>query len=364
MGLLVFQEQTINIAHMASGMSLGRADTLRRYMEKWQSKFKNDTKGKKKWKQEFFEGCQKQGRNEKETKLLWEYLINQTGYQFNRSHSLSYATIAYYTAWLKVHYPVEFMCASLNSDKTPVDRLTAECKQLGIEVLYPDVNRSKTHFGIVDDKTVIYGLSHVKNCGVVPAKWISEHAPHKNITDFFTKLKEHKTGTKVNKRVLDSLIQAGAFDKLYSNRRTLYTNYDEWRKKGAKVPFEQFIKTREGTDWNKQEKLELLQDLLTLDISMILYEEKTDEIAQLKSMLDSRALIGIITDVTRKRDRNGNMMAFVSIRDENGVRRYPLFAHQFNESARNLIKNRVLVFKMGKMKSGDLIINKIMVPEI
>lgn len=363
LGLLIYQEETISIAHLASGMSLGRADLLRRYMEKWNSKFKNDVKGKRKWEAEFFKGCKKQGLKDQEIKIIWDYLIRQTGYTFCRAHSLSYAIIAYYTAWLKVRYPVEFMCASLNSDKTPIDRLAAECKQLNIDVLYPCVNKSQPHFSIVNDKTIIYGLSSVKNCGTVPANWISSHAPYGDITDFFLQLSaDKKIGRKVNKRVLDSLIQAGAFDSLYSNRKMLFENYDEWRKKHSQITFERYTEDKNTSDYSNDEKMKLLEDLLTIDVSTILLEKQKKQIQELRTYLDKHAIIGIITDITRKQDRNGNMMAFVSIRDEEGLRRFPLFARQYNESSQQLIKNKLLVFKMAKMKSGDLLISKIMVP--
>jgi len=535
-GLLVFQEETIMIAHLASGISLGRADMLRRYMEKWNSKYKNDIKGKKKWESEFFQGCQKQGLNSKESKYIWDYLIKQTGYQFNRcvsgdciidadtsnkwrptigemyrikndtkyaketnhyplmkrycgkkgygksyslcedgllrlnnivdiyyegdrevfeilledgkkievtgnhnfplpngqklnidnglkagdhlyvnegykkrpkgqkvneptlrqivsiksvgikdtyniemaapnhtlsingiitsnSHALSYAVIAYQTAWLKVHYPVEFMCASLNSDKTPIDKLTAECAQLGIKVLYPNINKSKIGFSIVDDRTIIYGLSSVKNCGEVPAQWITAHAPYESVTEFFTKLKDDKFGTKVNKRVLDSLILSGAFSDLYKNTKTLFNNYNEWRKKWGKTDFETYIKGKEVEDYNDDEKSNFLQDLLSIDTSMALFEKKSKEINQLRQLLGKGYIIGIITDFVRKRDRNGNMMAFVSIRDGNGIRRYPLFARQFANNSKNLIKNKILAFKMSNMRDGDRLITSIMQPD-
>lgn len=364
LGLLVFQEETISIAHLASGISLGRADMLRRYMEKWDSKFKNDVKGKRQWEAEFFEGCKKKGMKTPDAKFIWEYLIKQTGYQFNRSHSLSYSMIAYQTAWLKVHYPVEFMCSSLNSDKTPIDQLTSECKQLGIRVLYPDVNKSQTRFSIVDETTIIYGLSSIKNCGTVPGTWISEHAPFKSISDFFRQLAEDKTtGKKVNKRVLDSSIRSGAFDALYENRKTLYENYDEYRKKHLNMEFEEYVADKPVEDYSMQEKLQLLQELLTLDVSSIIIEEKRQQIADLRRMLGKGAIIGVVSDIARKRDKNGNMMAFVSIRDENNIQRYPMFNRQYAENVSNLVTGRLLVFKMGKMKSGDLLINKIMVPE-
>jgi len=323
LGLLIYQEETISIAHVASGMSLGRADLLRRYMEKWNSKFKNDVKGKQKWETEFSEGCKKQNLTKQETKIIWEYLIRQTGYTFCRAHALSYAIIAYYTAWLKVHYPVEFMCASLNSDKTPVDRLVAECKQLNITILHPCINESQPHFSIINDKTIIYGLNSVKNCGTVPANWISAHAPYSSITDFFLQLAaDKKTGKKVNKRVLDSLIQTGTFDCLYSNRKVLFENYSEWNKKHSQITFEHYTEENNTRDYSHDEKMKLLEDLLTIDISTIILERKKKQIKELRAYLDKYAIIGIITDITRKQDKNGNMMAFVSIREDCGAFHY------------------------------------------
>ena len=531
-GLLIYQEEIIMLAHVASGMSLGRADMLRRYLEKWDSKFKDDVEGKKKWEKEFIDGCINRGLSKSDAEFIWNYLIRQSGYTFNKcvsgdcridpagfyknrptiremyklkndkqfaeltgltglhneynrngygqaysldeenhlitintivdinfagirpvfkifleddyvievtsnhkfplpsgekksinsglkegdylfvnykcgigckpvlrkiikiekagkkdtydiemkaphhnlsinnvitcnSHSLSYAIIAYQTAWLKTYYPVEFMCASFNSDKTPIDKLMAECKLLGIKVVYPDINKSKENFSIIDDKTIIYGLHSIKNCGVAPAKWIVEHAPYNNIDDFFNKLKADKNASRIiNKRVLDSLILCGAFDSLWPNRRELYENYNDWRKKNNSVPFEQFVKKQPFDDYDKHEKLQMMRDLLDVDISGIMLEDCANKIKKLKNMLSKEYKIGIITDVTRKRDKNGNMMAFLTIRDENGSARYPLFSRQFADNARNIIKNKILVFKMGKLKDGSFCVDSISIPDL
>ena len=365
-GLLIYQEQTIMIAHLASGMSLGRADILRRYLEKWNTKFKNDTEGKRKWEQEFKDGCKKKGLRPSEANFLWNYLIKQSGYSFNKSHALSYAIIAYYTGWLKVYYPVEFMCASLNSDKTPIGKLISECKQLGINVIFPDINKSQPEFSIIDEKTIIYGLSSIKNCGEVPAKIIASLAPYKSVEDFFSRIRETKNGGKVNKRVLDSLIKAGAFESIYINRKVLLKNYDTWRKKKNKISFEDYIKEENlwEEDFSKEEKLKFLVDLLTLDTSSIIVEENMDTIRKLEESTSKEDVVGVISDITTKRDRNGNMMAFVSVRNSKQVKRYPMFSRQYAAHGKNLEMGRVLIFRMMTLKGNDKAIKTIIKPNI
>ena len=545
-GLLIYQEQTIMIAHLASGMSLGKADILRRYLEKWNTKYKNDVELKKKLEKEFIDGCLSKGLSRADAKFLWEYLIRQSGYSFNRcfsgdcvitsasthkwrptiremykikndskyaketkhyplmkkyrskkgygksfslypdkllrtheivdiyyegerevfeielesgdkievtknhkfpltngkyksiegglsvgnelyvlenfnyktnrfsrirksqkgiepgrskiksirsigvkdtynvemkapyhtltvnnivtsnSHSLSYAIIAYYTAWMKVHYPVEFMCASLNSDKTPLGKLISECKQLGIEVLYPDINKSQSEFSIVDDHTIVYGLSSVKNCGEVPSKWISAHAPYNSVDDFFDRLSQDKMASKVNKRVLDSLIMAGAFDSIYNNRKVLLKNYQSWYKMRKRPLFDDYIKENNlwEDDFTKEEKMKFLVDLLTLDISSIIIEENMETIDKLQSIVSGNDVVGVVSDFTTKRDKNGNMMAFVSIRDKEKVKRYPMFSRQFASHGKNIQLGKILIFRMINLRGGDKAIGSIIEPDL
>jgi len=365
-GLLIYQEQTIMIAHLASGMSLGRADILRRYLEKWNTKYKNDIKLKQKWEKEFKDGCRKNGISRIDADFLWQYLIKQSGYSFNKSHALSYAIIAYYTAWLKVHFPVEFMCASLNSDKTPIGNLISECKQLGIKVLYPDINKSQPEFSILDDKTIIYGLSSVKNCGTVPSKIISKNAPYTDVDDFFNKIKNSKNGGKVNKRVIDSLIKSGAFESIYKNRKVLLHNYDKWRKNKEKLKFTEFIKKKDlwEEDFSEEEKLQFLVELLTLDISSIIIEEQRDIILRLEKNVSKEDVVGVISNFTTKKDKNGNLMAFVSIRDRHQVKRYPMFSRQYAQHGGKLEQGKILIFRMMKLKGEDKAIKSIIKPNI
>jgi DNA polymerase-3 subunit alpha len=214
-GVILYQEQVMQIARELAGYTLGAADILRRAM------------GKKKpaemAKQRiiFVEGAMERGVDEDLANLIFDQMETFAGYGFNKSHSAAYALIAYQTAWLKAHHPSAFMAAVLSSDMDntdKVDDIIHDCRELGLEVLPPDINSSQHAFSAVDDRTIRYGLGALKGVGHAAIDMIenerSTKGPFKDLSDFCNRADHHK----VNKRAMDVLLRSGALDALDPER--------------------------------------------------------------------------------------------------------------------------------------------------
>ncbi len=218
-GVILYQEQVMRISNRIAGFTMGQADILRRAISKKDPLLMEELKTK------FIKGATLKGYPEDIAKRLFELIEYFGNYGFNKSHSAAYALVAYQTAYLKAHYPVEFMAASLTaeSDKTEkVLRLINECRDMGIEVLPPDINKSEEGFTI-DGKAIRFGLRAVKGVGDAAIELIKEQRkkkPFESFKDFLNRTVEFETnGTgdssrKLNKKVIEALIKAGTFDSL------------------------------------------------------------------------------------------------------------------------------------------------------
>ena len=184
-GVITYQEQVMKIAEIVAGYSLGAADILRRAMGKKKLDVMNAEKPT------FIEGGLKNGFKKEDVEKLWERLVQFANYGFNKAHSASYATIAYWTAFLKANYPLEYMAALLEGDLEKFDRVILdlnECERLGIDVLPPDINKSDFYFTVEDEKSIRFGLAGIKNIGNDIVKYISkekkENGQYKHLDDF------------------------------------------------------------------------------------------------------------------------------------------------------------------------------------
>jgi len=217
-GIVVYQEQVMQIAQVVAGYSLGGADLLRRAMGK---KKKEEMDAQRAI---FNEGAQKNGLTERQANELFDLLEKFAGYGFNKSHAAAYALVAYHTAYLKTHYPAAFLAATMSADMNNTDSVHIfydDCAPNGIEMLPPDINQSTFRFQPVNDKQILYGLGAVKGTGLAAIEVIlaarEQDGPFKDLFDFCQRLDLRK----VNRRVVESLIRAGAFDKLQPNRAAL-----------------------------------------------------------------------------------------------------------------------------------------------
>ncbi len=230
-GVIVYQEQVMQVAQEVAGYSLGRADLLRRAM----SKKKVEVLAQEE--KPFVEGALARGYTRENAKEIFDILVPFAGYGFNKSHAAAYSVVAYRTAWLKANYPAEYMAANLTNEINNTEKLTqyiAEARSMGIGLLEPDINRSEATFSVSDGK-IVYGLIGVKGVGegVVEAivKERAASGPFKDFLDFLERVGVQS----MNKRVIETLIQAGCFDAMGYRRAELILNleraYDYCQKK-------------------------------------------------------------------------------------------------------------------------------------
>ena len=216
-GIAVYQEQVMQIAQVVAGYSLGGADLLRRAMGK---KKKEEMDAQRAI---FTEGALKNGLNDRQATELFDLLEKFAGYGFNKSHAAAYALVAYQTAYLKAHYPAAFLASTMSADMNNTDNIHAffdDCAPNKVEVLPPDVNKSGYRFEPLNNSQILYGLGAVKGTGLAAIELIlaaRQNAPFTDLFDFCSRLDLRK----VNRRVIESLIRVGAFDKLEANRAAL-----------------------------------------------------------------------------------------------------------------------------------------------
>ncbi|AHX04270.1 DNA polymerase III subunit alpha [Ehrlichia japonica] len=259
-GVIIYQEQVMEIAKIMAGYSLGEADLLRRAMGK---KIKEEMDNQRR---AFINGAVNNGIEEEKASYIFDLVAKFAGYGFNKSHAAAYALISYQTAYLKANYTLEFFTASMNLDIADKDKLEMLCHQAklhGIEILPPDINFSKVFFTIEGTSSIRYALGALKNVGQHSAKEIVDDVAYKDIWDFIDRV-----STKcVHKRILESIIKAGVLDSIHSNRKQLFESVFlfldiiEYNKYNSN--FNQFslfndrnhYKLSETDDWTKEEKL-------------------------------------------------------------------------------------------------------------
>src|SRR5438552_1939513 len=233
-GVIVYQEQVMQIAQVLGGYSLGRADLLRRAMGKKKADLMAKERGG------FVEGCEKNGVEVKLATDLFDTMEQFAAYSFNKSHSTAYGLITYQTAWLKAHYPLEFMAALLSSEKDNTDKVVAhiaEARTRGITVLQPDVNESDLEFGVSPDpkkpgqQLIRFGLVAIKGVGenAIEATLAARTKPFAGLFDFCARIDTRK----INKKVVEALVTAGAFDFTGKPRRALFECIEAALQQGA-----------------------------------------------------------------------------------------------------------------------------------
>jgi len=223
-GIIVYQEQVMQIANQLAGMSLGRADELRRAMGKKKIKIMNEMMP------EFVEGCAKNDISEKIATELWHLIEKFASYGFNKSHAAGYALVAYQTGYLKRHYPAEFMAASMTTRKDNTDELVLfleECRKMGIKVVAPDVNSSEEDFTVDENDQVLFGLAAIKGVGSGAIRNILGARDTGGAFEDIFDLTGRIDPRMVNRKVLENLIYAGAMDTLRGNRNQQLAALDQ-----------------------------------------------------------------------------------------------------------------------------------------
>jgi DNA polymerase-3 subunit alpha len=372
-GVIVYQEQVMRIASDLAGFSLGEADILRKAMGK------KDKEAMAKQKKKFLDGARAWGVSKDVTERIFGHMEKFASYGFNKSHSAAYAMISVRTAFLKANYPAEFMAANLTSETDDSDRimtLIEDCRDMGIAVVPPDVNLCEAEFKVRGGE-VFFGLAAVKNVGAGAVKHIIDerdsHGPYKSLFDLCRRISS-KT---VNRRVVESLIQAGALDCLPGHRAQKLHNLDSIHdmtarstrdaEKGQFALFsaeESMVEGRlSGCDpWGARETLRREKDSLGFFLSGHPLDKykgaleilSTVTTADLKASSNGRHAVigGVVTGVKNTVDKKQNPMAFVTLEDAHGQAEAVMFSDVFTRNKRHLSADRVLLFE-GKVSCRD-----------
>ncbi|MCK4417933.1 MAG: DNA polymerase III subunit alpha, partial [Candidatus Latescibacteria bacterium] len=367
-GIIVYQEQVMRIASVLAGFSLAQADILRRAMGKKQPEIMEEQRGP------FIEGCRKKKINEETAEKIFAAMAQFAGYGFNKAHSSGYALIAYQTAYLKAHFPQEFMAANLTSEMGNSDRvgvLLDECRRMGIQVLPPDVNESQAGFTVVPEG-IRFGLGAIKNVGIAVIKAIvkarEKEGKFKNIFDFCERVDQRY----LNKRTIESLIMAGATDSLAGHRAQLITVLEQAlegaqtiqadRQRGQTSLFENLsVQEKELPDippWSESQMLADEKKMLGFYVSghpLEKYQQDlqafaTHRIGELSELEDGTAVVvgGIITKLKKTTDRKGKPMAFATLEDFSGATEVLVFSDSY-EKFRSLVVTDQLVMAEGRV---------------
>ncbi|HOX26250.1 MAG TPA: DNA polymerase III subunit alpha [Candidatus Krumholzibacteria bacterium] len=223
-GVILYQEQVMQIASTLGGFTLGQADKLRKAMGKKKAEMMDEMRAM------FLDGAKARGYDQRVASEIFEEMAFFAQYGFNKSHSAAYALLSIQTAWLKAHHPAEFMAATLTSEMRKAERiiqLIDECKMLGLAIRPPSINQPRAEFGVTADDAILFGMGAVKGVGTaaIEAVMAAHRELHRPFRDLFD-LCEHVDLQKVNRKVLESLIHAGALDCLPGDRATLIANLD------------------------------------------------------------------------------------------------------------------------------------------
>ncbi len=374
--LLVYQEQVMAIAQQLAGYTLGEADLLRKAM----GKKKPEVIAKESAK--FLAGMQENGFTEEAAQTLWDVMGPFAGYAFNKSHTAGYAMVSYWTAYLKAHYPAEFMAAQLtansgNKDKSAV--YLSECRRMGVKVLPPDVNESGVQFAAVGGN-IRFGLGAVRNVGAGVARAIIETRREKGEYRSFADFLEKVPATVCQKRVIESLIKAGAFDSFGLTRLSLLRVHEEaveavsgLKKQEALGQFDLFGGADTGEEdaagtsplahltfgpeeWPRKELLAYERDMLGLYVSAhpldgaegILRKHAPKPIATLKHEAPAEGEItvaGIISSIDRKVSKKGEPWAIVTVEDLDASIEVLFFAKAYSVMGEELVTDSAVAVK-------------------
>lgn len=373
-GVMVYQEQVMHIAQVLAGYSLGQADLLRRAMGK---KIKSELDSHRK---RFVSGAVSHGMQEHAANNFFDQISKFAGYGFNKSHATPYALIAYQTAYLKANYPVEFMTATMNLDRTNVSKLSYfrnELNKMGIKLLPPDIQKSQDLFSVevVDGELCIrYGLAAIKGTGEQAMKSIYESrkkdGEFKNLTDFILRFDTQV----INKKQLESLICSGAFDSIHDNRRELFENVQSMVKFRNNFNFTQTslfgaetnsLELIKFPNWSLLEKLNKELESIGFYLSNHPLSEYTREISSVGALTFSEifdlsdkeeniTLCGIVLKIVKKISKKGKQFVFIHMSDISGLFEVVAFSEVLNKYRSLLEVGKILVIKSAVKIDGDI----------
>jgi DNA polymerase-3 subunit alpha len=372
-GVIVYQEQVMQISSRLAGYSLGEADLLRRAMGK------KKAEEMAKQRERFLEGAKARGHNQRKVEKIFDQMAKFAGYGFNKSHSAAYSYLAFVIAYLKTHYPLEFMSALLTSETgntAKVVKYINECREMGIRVLAPDVNSSEFTFTPVttgDKQGIRFGLGAIKNVGpnavesIVSARTSS--GPFGSLYDFC----ERVDLGMVNRRLIESFIKAGAMDTLGGTRAQLFAALDNAMEDGARAwrdrangqsgLFATLMAEMRAVehplpkvpDWTGQEKLAGEKEMLGFYITGHPLDQYMDKVGELATHRTSEmeglakntevALCGILTGIQRKRNKEGKLWAALQVEDLEGSIEAMVFSTQYERLLNSLQEDKAVLVR-------------------
>ena len=381
-GIILYQEQVMQIAQVMAGYSLGQADMLRRAM----GKKKPEEMAKQR--DGFMEGCAANGIDKDLAGNIFDLVEKFAGYGFNKSHSAAYALVSYQTAWLKAHYPGPFMAAVMSTEMDNLDKvvpLIEECRNLKLTVTPPDVNVGGYKFTVDTDARVVYGLGAIRGVGEGPIGAIVEareaDGPFKDIFDFCRRIDPKR----MNKRTLEALIRSGALDTIGPNRAVLFAAMEDALKaaaqnhanqnlgmldmfgdafsndaeagEGDSNVYAEYINAREWTD---RERLSGEKDTLGLYLTGHPIDEYERElkrfvstrISDLKPSRDPQRVAGLVVGVRTMKSKRGDTMAFITLDDRTGRIEASLFGELFEQLRGQIEADQVLIVE-GEVSSDE-----------
>jgi DNA polymerase III subunit alpha len=368
-GVIVYQEQVMQISNRLAGYSLGEADILRRAMGKKKAEEMAAQRAR------FLAGGKERGHNPKKIEKIFDLMEQFAGYGFNKSHSAAYAYLAYVTAYLKAHYPLEFMSALLTSVTANADNVVKyinECREMGIQIFPPDVNSSGRDF-TPDGMGVRMGLRAIRSVGDSAADSIiaarEQGGSFKTLYDFC----ERVDLTSVNRRNVENLIKSGAMSSLGGNRAQLTALIETAMESGQRA-----FKDRESgqaglfgmaegeaqpvehplpplPDWTPQQKLASEKEVIGIYVTGHPLDEYAAKVSELATHSTETleglekgvevALCGILTGITRKRNREGKVWAAMQLEDRSGRVEAMVFTTQYDRLLPNLLEDQAVLIK-------------------
>jgi DNA polymerase-3 subunit alpha len=372
-GVILYQEQVMQIAQTLAGYTLGGADLLRRAMGK--KKPAEMAKQRK----IFLQGATERGVSDITANHIFDLMEKFAGYGFNKSHSVAYALLSYQTAWLKAHYPAAFMASVLSADMDNTDKivnLIDECRSMGLEVMPPDINRSLYAFTVLDDCTILYGLGAIKGVGQAALEGLISSREHIGPFTSLDDLCRRADTQKLNRRVIEALIRSGALDSIGPNRATLMAHIAD----AMRLAEQHLHNTHTGQndlfgevslpantqvvntlpEWDEQLRLTAEKETLGLYLTghpVSRYERElacitSRRIAELvgdehnghrdQGEPQTVVVAGLVTAIRLRSGQNGRM-AFITLDDQSGRIEVGLFADNYQNYANLLHKDKILV---------------------
>lgn len=390
-GIILYQEQVMQIAQVMAGYTLGGADMLRRAMGKKKPEEMAKQRGG------FIEGCSRNGIDPNLSGNIFDLVEKFAGYGFNKSHSAAYGWVSYQTAWLKAHFPAPFMAAVLTADMHNTDKvvtLIEECRHMKLRIVAPDVNNSEYRFTVDDDGQIVYGLGAIKGVGEGPVEAITEcraeGGPFKDLFDFCNRVDLKR----INKRTLEALIRCGALDRLgpfFSNEPKAYQAGIDTNRAVLLAAMEEAIQAAEQTarshdsghmdlfgglfaepeadvyanhrrakEMSLKERLKGEKDTLGLYLTGHPIDEYEGEvrrfarqrIVELKPARDTQIIAGLIVNLRVMKNKKGDKMGFITLDDRSGRIEASLFADAFN-AASGLLQTDAMVVVEGEVSHDD-----------